>query len=111
MAPYQTNARHTKKLALFFGVSDPGALSCFQPCAQRVGPARERRGLAVPKRKAPPGPLLGRESRTRLRGQRWSSAFREKGLQEGTNCPLGPAALAQAAPRVRSGTFLASGGI
>ena len=38
------------------------------------------------------------------------SRLREKGLQEGTDCPLGPAALAQAAPRVRSGTFLASGG-
>lgn len=37
------------------------------------------------------------------------SRLREKGLQEGTDCPLGPAALAQAAPRVRSGTFLASG--
>lgn len=77
--------------------------------AEGRGWARELLGYVVAKRKAP-GPLPRPESRTPLRGQPWSPGFREKELQGGRDCRLGPAAACSGRPRVRSGTFLASGG-
>lgn len=108
VAPYQTNARAHEELALFFGVSDPGALSCSS--RERRGSGRRASGAGRQCRNARhhparfwagnPAPVCADSGGPPLSGRR--------GLQGG-NCPLGPRRPRTGRAPVRSGTFLPRG--